>query len=370
MSHSMDIDDDQNDGAQPISPGSKFSVLSTTATNTGAIGISDNEDNMNNYNNMHQRIATDTTTPRFIHKLSVGTAAQSSSTPNLADQYFMRSSRKYQTATTMFDMDIAKMMKRGTSLERIYYDSQKFRGATKKSMRLTAKMRSISYSPNISRVHSRRNTAIDTYTPTLTKKDLCSQSTPNYLPLIQPECSLNDTKSVPTRGSTDNTVTLIDDDETETVREISNDSRSRNDSYSAKHISQTTDSITETNENNKIKPNVRILSMDPINITVPEDAVLTPEKDTVKRNHSDIDSNIIKLNKDDMLPIIDDDTEISIKILIDEEEDYTLKRDDTALDVMKMKDDNSNISNISLSQTYNNDDNDLSTVQQLKLSKH
>merc|ERR1711920_423269 len=61
--------------------------------------------------------------------------------------------------TTMFDVPIGAMKKSGCSLERIYFDSQKYRGITPNSLRLTAKMRSVSYSQNayIDR-HSRNNT--------------------------------------------------------------------------------------------------------------------------------------------------------------------------------------------------------------------
>ena len=164
-------------------------------------------------------------------------------------------------------------------------------------------MRSISYSPNPLRAHTRRNT-LNTMTapagyvpagytstgdtPTLSKKnDVYSQSVPNVLPIIKPPMTAmrtlttaseqsSITSSAMTAPNTRlmNNISIDTNATTDIEEELSQNSNS---SFIVHH--KYTDSV-ESNKSNKNKPNVHILSMrGSINITVPEDAVLTPDRD-------------------------------------------------------------------------------------------
>lgn len=167
-------------------------------------------------------------------------------------------------------------------------------------------MRSISYSPNNSRVHTRRNTLNtvtappSAYTPTLTKRgDLYSQSVPNVvLPIIKPTqmtsmTTLTTASSIDQSSLPPNNLRLINNMSIDTNATTDIDEELSQDS-NASNITKYTDSEIRIQDQyklpNKNQPNVRIINMrDPISITVPEDAVLTPDKDHGLKKSLDID---------------------------------------------------------------------------------
>ena len=116
-------------------------------------------------------------------------------------------------------------------------------------------MRSISYSPNNSHPHSRRNT-LNTVT----------------VPIIKPSQMNSMTTLTTASSSTD---------------QSSMDQSSMDQSSIPNSIEQ---ELSQDSNGSYIAPNVRIINMrDPINITVPEDAVLTPDKDHGLKKSLDID---------------------------------------------------------------------------------
>lgn len=109
----------------PMSPESKFSVMSNTATAT-------HFDDVNVINHIPSKVAPSDVMrkasyqqhldaeepqnifPIFGHKISIGHYADNSS---LNIEHFIRESKKVRPQTTMFDLDIVALKKRGASLE-------------------------------------------------------------------------------------------------------------------------------------------------------------------------------------------------------------------------------------------------------------
>lgn len=212
----------------------------------------------------------------------------------------------------------------------IYYDTQKFRGITPKSLKITQKMRSISYSPNHSHAHTRRNTIntvsqAPTYsaTPvTLSKRigDLygAAQSVPNVIKVpmtsmamvttISTDHASSDQSSIPPNETrlisnmsidTNATTTDIEED----ISQDSNTSYIGHITYPPRRYTDSMETENISKLSSKLKPNVQNINMrDPITITVPEDAVLTPKKESEeKTNTLDIDNKKKEKNKDEYL---------------------------------------------------------------------
>ena len=167
--------------------------------------------------------------PIFNMKLSVRHQARSSLADEINVDGFIRESKKKHPHTTMFDVPICQMQKKGCSLERIYFDSQKYRGITANSLRLTAKMRSVSYSQTAyNQRHSRNNT----------------------------EANVSDSNEI---------------EHVEVEEEGSEEISQGSSGYSSSHHSKST----------LVKQHVQQIQTkmrQSINITVPEDAVLTPDR--------------------------------------------------------------------------------------------
>jgi len=219
--------------------------------------------------------------PIFNMKLSVRHRARSSMADEINVDGFIQESKKNQPHTTMFDVPICAMKKSGCSLERIYFDSQKYRGITPNSLRLTAKMRSVSYSQNayIDR-HSRNNT-----------KSNVSADAMLHVPSI-PNVQSHSLEEDDEEYDDD------DDDDEEEISQISS-------CYSSSHQSKS----------NVMKQHVQIkgLAMSKsINITVPENAVLTPDKVThsmqikAKSPQSINDDNVEVIKEDNVIMDLDD----------------------------------------------------------------